>query len=160
MANPTGSRFSLSYVDQFANNTIGVAAGYARLDVATQVKQTELVTYGDFTPYGLPLSGNAPSRFPAPNIGIGQSLLPMFWTATSSSKRNTRDGLMMVLEYKPNADLHSQLDLYYSKFDTHEVGGKFLSSLFATWQLRGQECLKACREMLADAQKTKASQHA
>ena len=133
VANPTGSRFSLSYVDQFANNTIGVAAGYARLDVATQVKQTELVTYGDFTPYGLPLSGNAPSRFPAPNIGIGQSLLPMFWTATSSSKRNTRDGLMMVLEYKPNADLHSQLDLYYSKFDTHEVGGKFLSSLFATW---------------------------
>jgi transposase len=35
-----------------------------------------------------------------------------------------------------------------------------LSSLFATWQLRGQECLKACREMLADAQKPKASQPA
>ena len=28
-----------------------------------------------------------------------------------------------------------------------------LSSLFATWQLRGEECLAACRQMLRDAQK-------
>lgn len=133
VAKPIGSRFSLSYVDQFANNTIGVAAGFARLDVSTQVKQTELVMYGDFSPYGLPVSGNVDSLKPMANGSIGKSLLPMFWTATSSTKSNTRDGLMAVIEYKPNKDLHSQLDLYYSKFDTHEVGGKFLSSLFATW---------------------------
>lgn len=128
VASPTGSRFSISYLDQFANNTIGVALGFARLNVSTQVKQTELVEYGDYTPYGLPLSGNASSK-----VGNGQSLLPMFWTATSSSKQNTRDGLMAVLEFKPNADLHSTVDLYYSKFDTHEVGGKFLSSMFSNW---------------------------
>ncbi|MFL6657002.1 MAG: TonB-dependent receptor [Massilia sp.] len=134
VASPIGKRFSFSYVDQFANNTIGIAAGFARLDVATQVKQTELVQYGDFSPYGLPVTGNVPSQKPYNAQGaIGNSMLPMFWTATSSTKRNTRDGLMAVLEYKPNADLHSQLDLYYSKFDTHEVGGKFLSSFFATW---------------------------
>jgi iron complex outermembrane recepter protein len=133
VAGPTGKRFSFSYIDQFANNTIGVAAGFARLDVSTQVKQTENVEYGDYSPFGLPVSGNALQAQPRPDGTIGNSLLPMFWTATSSSKRNTRDGLMVVLEYKPNADLHSQLDLYYSKFDTHEVGGKFLSSFFATW---------------------------
>lgn len=134
VANPTGSRISFSYVDQFANNTIGVAAGFARLDVSSQVKLTELVQYGDFTPYGLPISGNVPSKFPiTPGGATGQSLLPMFWTATSSSKKNTRDGLVLALEYKPNADLHSQLDLYYSKFDTHEVGGKFLTSMFGNW---------------------------
>ncbi|MES2319325.1 MAG: TonB-dependent receptor [Pseudomonadota bacterium] len=134
VASPIGKRFSFSYVDQFANNTFGIAAGFARLDVATQVKQTELVMYGDFSPYGLPVTGNVASQKPYNAAGdIGQSLLPMFWTATSSTKRNTRDGLMAVLEYKPNKDLHSQLDLYYSKFDTHEVGGKFLSSFFATW---------------------------
>ena len=134
VASPIGKRFSFSYVDQFLNNTFGIAAGFARLDVATQVKQTELVMYGDFSPYGLPVTGNVPSKFPYNKEGaIGQSLLPMFWTATSSTKRNTRDGLMAVLEYKPNKNLHSQLDLYYSKFDTHEVGGKFLSSFFATW---------------------------
>jgi len=27
-----------------------------------------------------------------------------------------------------------------------------LSSLFATWQLRGEECLAACQEMLREAQ--------
>lgn len=133
VASPIGKRFSISYVDQFANNTFGIAAGFARLDVATQVKQTELVQYGDFSPYGLPVSGNAPARDEYAAGKRGNSLLPMFWTATSSTKRNTRDGLMAVLEWKPNKDVHSQLDLYYSKFDTHEVGGKFLSSFFATW---------------------------
>jgi iron complex outermembrane recepter protein len=133
VASPIGKRFSFSYIDQFLNNTFGVAVGFARLDVATQVKQTELVMYGDFTPFGLPVTGNAPSRDEFAPGQRGQSLLPMFWTATSSTKRNTRDGLMAVFEYKPSKDLHSQLDLYYSKFNTHEVGGKFLSSFFATW---------------------------
>lgn len=135
VASPTGKRFSLSYVDQFANNTIGVALGFARLDVATQVKLTELVSYGDFTPYGLPLNGNAPAKFGPDGafFGVGQSMLPMFWTATSTTKRNTRDGLMAVFEYKPNKDLHSQVDLYYSKFNTNEVGGKFLMSMFGNW---------------------------
>jgi iron complex outermembrane receptor protein len=133
VASPTGSRVSISYVDQFANNTIGLAVGFARLDVSSQVKQTELVEYGDYSPFGLPLNGNADAKFPNASGNIGKSLLPMFWTATSSTKSNTRDGLMAVLEFKPNKDLHSTLDLYYSKFDTHEVGGKFLSSMFATW---------------------------
>jgi TonB-dependent receptor len=136
VADPTGTRLSVSYVNQFADNTFGVALGYARLDEATQVKQTELVEYGDYSPFGLPVTGNAPSLNPyatGDNPVYGQSMLPMFWTATSSTKRNTRDGLMAVFEYKPSKDLHSQLDLYYSKFDTHEVGGKFLSSMFATW---------------------------
>ena len=42
VANPLGTRFSVSYVDQFANNTVGVALGFARLNSATQVKRTEL----------------------------------------------------------------------------------------------------------------------
>jgi iron complex outermembrane recepter protein len=128
-----GSRFSVSFVDQFANNTIGIAAGFARLDVSTQVKQTQNVMYADFTPYGLPVNGNAPSQYPMADGTTGQSMLPMYWTATTSSKRNTRDGLMAVLEYKPNRDLHSQLDLYYSKFNTHEVGGIFLMNMWGTW---------------------------
>lgn len=135
VASDLGKRFSLSYVDQFAGNTLGVAVGFARLDAPTHLKLTELVQYGDYTPYGLPVTGNAPSLFTKPdNWGYAsQSMLPMFWTATSSSKKNVRDGLMAVLEYKPNDSLHSQLDLYFSKFDTQEVGGKFLMSMFGNW---------------------------
>jgi len=124
----TGMRFSASYVDQFANRTIGVAVGFARLDSPSQTKQTELVEYGDYTPYGLPLTGNAPSK-----VGTGQALLPMYWSAQSATKKNLRDGLMAVVEYKPSDDLHSQVDLYYSKFKTHEVAGKWQQSLFGNW---------------------------
>lgn len=133
VTSPTGMRVSASYVDQFANKTLGVALGFARLDAPSQVKLTELVEYSDFTPFGLPLSGNKPSLKPMADGNTGQAMLPMFWTATTSTKKNLRDGLMAVLEYKPNDDLHSMVDLYYSKFNTHEVGGKFAQSLFGNW---------------------------
>ena len=56
VANPTGSRFSISYVDQFADRTIGVALGYARLDAATQLKQFQIWDFGgSFTDWGLAL---------------------------------------------------------------------------------------------------------
>ena len=135
VASPLGKRFSMSYVDQFDDNKIGVALGFARMDVATQVKQSELVSYGDFTPYGLPFTGTVPSLY-APKdawFGKGQAMLPMFWTATSSTKQNIRDGLMGVFEFKPNADLHSKVDLYYSQFNTHEVGSKFLETMYGNW---------------------------
>jgi len=132
----TGNRFSLSYVDQFANNTIGVAIGFAHLESTTQTQVSELDQYGDYTPYGVPIAGTVPSLFQAPSVTWGpvsQAMLPMFWTGSQTTKRNKRDGLMAVLEYKPNKDLRSQLDLYYSKFDTHEVGGKLTSNMFASW---------------------------
>jgi iron complex outermembrane receptor protein len=136
VASPTGNRISLSYLNQFADNTIGVALGYAHLESTTQSRVLELDQYGDYTPYGIPIAGTVPSLFQAPSVTWGpvsQAMLPMFWTGSQSTKKNTRDGLMAVLEYKPNKDLRSQLDLYYSKFDTHEVGGKLTSNMFASW---------------------------
>ena len=136
VANPNGNRLSLSYINQFADNTIGVALGFAHLESTTQSRVLELDQYGDYTPYGVPINGTVPSLFQAPSVTWGptsQAMLPMFWTGSQATKKNTRDGLMAVLEYKPNKDLRSQLDLYYSKFDTHEVGGKLTSNMFASW---------------------------
>lgn len=136
VASPNGGRISLSYVNQFADNTIGVALGFAHLQSTTQARVLELDQYGDYTPYGLPIAGTVPSLFQAPSVTWGpvsQAMLPMFWTGSQFTKKNTRDGVMAVLEYKPNQDLRSQLDLYYSKFDTHEVGGKLTSNMFASW---------------------------
>ena len=136
VASPSGNRISLSYLNQFADNTIGVAVGFAHLESTTQSRILELDQYGDYTPYGLPIAGTVPSLFQAPSVSWGpvsQAMLPMFWTGSQATKKNTRDGLMAVLEYKPNKDLRSQLDLYYSKFDTHEVGGKLTSNMFASW---------------------------
>ena len=136
VASPIGKRFSASYLNQYADNTIGIAIGYAHLESTTQLRLTELDQYGDYTPYDLPIAGTVPSLFQAPTVTWGpqsKALMPMFWTGSQSTKSNTRDGLMAVIEYQPNPDLHSQLDLYYSKFDTHEVGGKFTSNMFASW---------------------------
>jgi TonB-dependent receptor len=136
VASPIGKRFSLSYVNQFADNTFGVAVGFAHLESTSQVKISELDNYGDYTPYGVPINGIPPSLVQAPSVTWGptsNALLPMFWTGSQLTKKNTRDGLMAVLEYKPNKDLRTQLDLYYSKFDTHEVGGKLTSNMFASW---------------------------
>jgi iron complex outermembrane recepter protein len=136
VASPTGKRISASYVNQFANNTIGVAVGFAHLESTSQVRVSELDQYGDYSVYDLPTTGIPPSLVQAPSVSWGptsKAMLPMFWTASQSTKKNTRDGLMAVLEYKPNKDLRTQLDLYYSKFDTHEVGGKLTSNMFATW---------------------------
>lgn len=136
VASPTGKRLSFSYLNQFADNTLGLAVGFARLESTSQSQVQELDQYGDYTPYGIPINGTVPSLHQAPSVTWGpvsQAMLPMFWTGSQSTKKNTRDGLMAVLEYKPNKDLHSQLDLYYSKFDTHEVGGKLTSNMFASW---------------------------
>ena len=139
VTSPTGNRISLSYVNQFADNTIGVALGFAHLKSTTQSRSTELDQYGDFTPYGLPIDGIPPSLFnKEPNWGFtNKAMLPMVWRSSQSTKENVRDGLMAVLEYKPNKDLRSQVDLYYSKFDTKEVGGLLTSFLFESWGQAG-----------------------
>lgn len=136
VASPDGKRFSFSYVNQFADNTIGVALGYAHLDSTTQSQVQELDQYGDYTPYGLPVQGTVPSLVQAPSVTWGpvsQAMLPMFWTGSQATKSNQRDGFMAVLEYRPSKSLRSQLDLYYSEFDTQEAGAKLTSNMFASW---------------------------
>lgn len=135
VASPIGKRFSASYVNQFADRTIGLALGFAHLESTTQSRVTELDQYGDYTPYGVPIQGVPPSLYNVPdNWGYNSAaMLPMFWTGSQSTKKNVRDGLMAVLEFRPNQDLRSQVDLYYSRFDTHEVGGKLTSNMFASW---------------------------
>ena len=139
VTSPNGNRVSLSYVNQFADNTIGVAVGFAHLKSTTQSRNTELDQYGDFAPYGLPINGIPPSLFNKdPNWGFTNSaMLPMVWRSSQATKENVRDGLMAVLEYKPNKDLRTQLDLYYSKFDTKEAGGLQTSFLFESWGQQG-----------------------
>ncbi len=133
VAPSTGSRFSLAYIDQFANNTVGVSLGFARLDAVTNMKLTELVHYADPSPWGYPDLGQPASRNEFAPGQRGRAAMPMFWTATSSTKRNTRDGFMAVLEYRPSKDFRTAVDLYHSRFDTHEVGGKFLHNLWSGW---------------------------
>jgi len=91
-----GNRYSLSYIDQFADHTIGFAIGYAHLNNPQQQHQFEAWGY----------DGNG-------FLGGGKLY--------DIQDDNTRDGLMATLEFKPNDDFHSMLDIFYSKFDKDET---------------------------------------
>ncbi len=91
-----GYRASVSYIDQFADNTIGIALGYAHLNNPGQSKQ-----FGDTWGY----DGNG--------VFGGGKLYDL-------ENDNERDGLMGVLEYQPNDSYHMVLDVFYSKFDKEE----------------------------------------
>lgn len=107
----TGYRISASYIDQFRDNTIGLAIGVARLDSPFQEQHHKTWWWGDTDAFGAP---------PVPGKPAGT----VFWQGAEAwlrSRDQVRDGLMGVLEFKPNDDLHSTLDFYYSKFEQQET---------------------------------------
>jgi hypothetical protein len=98
-----GHRISLSYQGKYANDTLGFAAGYARLyqpSVATQFVGLAYNGQKD-----LDLDGN--SEF----ISEGFEL-------QHKGGEETRDGIMAVVDWQPNDALSLRADVYYSKFDT------------------------------------------
>ncbi|MFZ2751990.1 MAG: TonB-dependent receptor [Lysobacteraceae bacterium] len=91
-----GHRFSVSYIDQFADNTVGIALGYAHLNNPGQAKQ-----FGDTWGYD------------GGGIYGGGKLYDV-------QNDNQRDGFMGVLEFAPNDGYRTVLDVFYSKFDKEE----------------------------------------
>ena len=90
-----GNRFSLSYIDQFADNTVGIALGYARLNNPNQGHQFEAWGYN------------------AGQLGGGKLY--------DFQNDNTRDGFMAAIEYKPTDTYSTIFDFYYSRFDKEEI---------------------------------------
>jgi iron complex outermembrane receptor protein len=89
-----GNRFSLSYIDQFADDTVGLALGYARLNNPGQGHQFEAWGYPDGV------------------LGGGKLY--------DIQNDNERNGFMGVLEFKPSDIYSTTLDVFYSKFDKEE----------------------------------------
>jgi iron complex outermembrane receptor protein len=99
-----GNRLSASYINQSDNKTFGVALGYAHLDSPSQVQRWEA--------WGYPTAdANQYAGVPAGTQILGGNKIYV------DSTKAKRDGLMAVLEWKPNKDYSSLLDIYYSKFD-------------------------------------------
>ena len=115
---PTGNRFSLSYIDQFADRTLGVAFGYAHQD--SPVLDHE---FGAYEPWHAVTANNdgSSSRKGVP-IGTyvtdGAKIL-------ARSGNDKRDAIIGVLEYKPNASWSTQVDLYSSSDKRVETANQF-----------------------------------
>lgn len=95
-----GYRVSGSYIDQFLDGRLGVAIGYARMDSPGQANRWES--------WGYPTDA-------AGNLVLGGS------KSQASSTENVRDGLMAVVEFKPNDFYHTTVDAYYSTFEKVET---------------------------------------
>ena len=130
-----GARLSASYIDQFADHTVGVALGYAHLDSPGQELhykawgfQTDANCLQHQTDWGChPVTGTSP----------GSAYYMTGFEAATFSRDDKRDGLMGVLEYKPNRDFHSTVDLYYSKFKQTEVMRGLMGSIGDGWGVPG-----------------------
>jgi iron complex outermembrane recepter protein len=92
----SGSRQSFSYVDQFADRTIGLALGFTKLK-DTGAEQLKFNSWGGW------------------NVDTPQGKIPGGFTADTEQSSANREGLMAVLQFKPNKDFESTLDLFSSK---------------------------------------------
>ncbi|MBI3350667.1 MAG: TonB-dependent receptor [Burkholderiales bacterium] len=116
-----GNRLSASYVTQSADRTWGAAVGFAHLDSPNQEKHYKSWWWANTNNWGAPLPGVPTDAVALQGFELG-----------AASSRQKRDGLMGVLEYKPNGDFHSTLDLYYSRFDQTEARRTVMSDM-STW---------------------------
>lgn len=98
----SGNRLSLSYIDQFADRTLGIALGFTRMkdDGAEQQKFNAWGGWAADVPYN----------------GVNVKT-PGGFTADTEKTSFNRDGAMAVIQFKPNKDIESILDLFYSKGD-------------------------------------------
>lgn len=90
-----GYRGNVSYIDQNADGTIGWALGYARMVSPTAEERWQAWGYPGHSDGNLVIGGAKPYV---------------------KSNKLTRDGLMGVLEFEPDDQLHITLDGYWSRF--------------------------------------------
>ncbi len=100
--NPEGNRYgyraSATYVDQFADDTLGIAIGFSTMSSPTQNER--------YNAWGFATD---------PQTGAGNLLVTGAKPFVQSSILK-RTGAVAAIEYKPMDRLHMTLDLLYSKF--------------------------------------------
>ena len=97
-----GDRLSLSYIDQFADRTIGVALGVTK----TKNKGNARPNFNTWGGWVADVDYN------------GQTVkTPGGFTTDVETTDSQRTGAMAVLQFKPNKDFESVLDVFYSKGD-------------------------------------------
>ena len=119
MAEGNGKRLNFSYIDQFADRTIGVALGFARLS-ETGATTSRFDSWGG----GKAKVNGAGAEVNVPYNGFG-------WFADQTTQ--TREGAMAVLQFKPSKNFSSTLDLFRSTFDKVKATKGFQAPLNDSW---------------------------
>ena len=125
-----GWRGSVSYIDQFMDGKLGVALGYAHMDTTSQNQHqkiwgwttaNELRRKNDdgtdaysWEPSHLNYLAGGSAGLQAANFMTG-------FEVRAGSVNKVRDGAVATLEFKPNDNMHTVFDAYYSKMKQKEV---------------------------------------
>lgn len=108
----TGSRYNISYIDQFADNTFGVALGFSYSDTPIQENQVGLYepwqAIGDNWRPGVPAG-----TFYSDGI-----------KALRRTGSQTRTGLMGTFQYRPSNAWTSTLDLFHSSAEQTDTANQ------------------------------------
>ena len=119
MAEGNGQRLNFSYIDQFADRTVGVALGFARLsETGATTSRFDSWGGGSAKVNGVGADVNVPYN------GFG-------WFADQTTQ--TREGAMAVLQFKPTKDFSSTVDLFHSSFDKVKATKGFQAPLNDSW---------------------------
>ncbi|OOW74311.1 TonB-dependent receptor [Xanthomonas axonopodis pv. martyniicola] len=111
---PYGNRFNVSYIDQFADRTIGLTIGYAHTDMPIQENQVGL-----YEPWQ---QVNAQRQRPGVADGV-------YFTDGIKALRRTgnqkRDGVMATLQYRPSNAWTSTLDAFHTEAEQIDTANQF-----------------------------------
>jgi iron complex outermembrane recepter protein len=120
----SGHRYSLTYIDQFADRKLGIALGLVHSEGTSNTLSQgswgsahTKVTLTDGTVIAPTVTT---VKQPDGGFLIGGVSVPFGGGLTYESDRVTdkRDGFAAILTFKPNKDFTSELDLYYAKIKT------------------------------------------
>ncbi|QOY22294.1 TonB-dependent receptor [Xanthomonas citri] len=111
---PYGNRFNVSYIDQFADRTIGLTIGYAHTDMPIQENQVGL-----YEPWQ---QVNAQRQRPGVSDGVYFSDGIKALRRTGNQKR---DGVMVTLQYRPSNAWTSTLDAFHTEAEQIDTANQF-----------------------------------
>lgn len=121
-----GFRVSGTYIDQFANDTLGVTLGIAHSESPTQYKRYNAWGYpvfdGNSATYGNLVPGTTDQYVVRPEYAAAQGkyLLGGAKPFVQSNKL-TRTGVIGTVQWQPSSELTTTADVLYTKFKEEQV---------------------------------------
>lgn len=101
-----GTRYSLAYVDQFADRTLGIAVGF----VSSKTDSNSLNSGSWGNNASVTTTGGQTSTV---NIPFGGGL-----DVSNNVNKDERTGIAAILSYKPNKNFQTELNVYTAKIKT------------------------------------------
>lgn len=120
----SGLRLNASYIDQFMDGKLGIALGYARLDTPNQKKYFNPWDYG---------TGDSQWILDSTHTPVSFKTFSGFETGVASMQ-NVRDGFLGVIEFRPNDQYRSVLNIFKTQFEQRMSGREF-AGVIANWGL-------------------------